>query len=149
MNGLEPFALEEILQLAFREKALLKEALTHKSYAAEAELNYDNQRLEFLGDAVLQIILTKHLFHRYPKLQEGDLTKIRSALVNQTMLAKCARTFQLGDYLLLGKGEIEQNGADRDSTISDAFCTLRMAELLSSSLNQPEFNQQRPILHNH
>ena len=124
MNGLEPFALEEILQLAFREKALLKEALTHKSYAAEAELNYDNQRLEFLGDAVLQIILTKHLFHRYPKLQEGDLTKIRSALVNQTMLAKCARTFQLGDYLLLGKGEIEQNGADRDSTISDAFEAL-------------------------
>lgn len=124
MNGLEPFALEELLKIDFHKKQYLKEALTHKSYAAEAELDYDNQRLEFLGDAVLQIILTRELFNRYPKLQEGDLTKIRSAMVNQTMLAKCARTIQLGEHLLLGKGELEQHGADRDSTISDAFEAL-------------------------
>lgn len=124
MNGLEPFALEGLLGLQFHRKQYLKEAMTHKSYAAETELDYDNQRLEFLGDAVLQIVLTRELFKRYPRLQEGDLTKIRSALVNQTTLAKCARHLSLGEHILLGKGEIEQHGADRDSTISDAFEAL-------------------------
>ena len=88
----------------FTDQKLLREALTHKSYATEFNLKYDNQRLEFLGDAVVQIVLTKHLFHRYPGLQEGDLTKIRSALVNQDTLAKFARSISLGSYLMLGRG---------------------------------------------
>ncbi len=105
----------------FTDQKLLREALTHKSYATEFNLKYDNQRLEFLGDAVVQIVLTKHLFHRYPGLQEGDLTKIRSALVNQDTLAKFARSISLGSYLMLGRGETESHGCDRDSTLSDAF----------------------------
>ena len=101
----------------FTDQKLLREALTHKSYATEFNLKYDNQRLECLGDAVVQIVLTKHLFHRYPGLQEGDLTKIRSALVNQDTLAKFARSISLGSYLMLGRGETESHGCDRDSTL--------------------------------
>ena len=88
----------------FRNPDLLREALTHKSYAAEWNVKYDNQRLEFFGDAVVQLVLTRYLFDRYPTLQEGDLTKIRSALVNQDSLAMFARSISLGDYLRLGKG---------------------------------------------
>ena len=116
--------LQRVIGIRFSDPKLLREAVTHKSYAAEFNLKYDNQRLEFLGDAVVQIILTKHLFHRYTNLQEGDLTKIRSALVNQDSLARFARSISLGDYLLLGRGEAESHGNDRDSTLSDAFEAL-------------------------
>ena len=108
----------------FREVALLREAMTHKSYATELNLDYDNQRLEFFGDAVVQLVLTKHLFYRYHGLQEGDLTKLRSALVNQDSLAVFARSIELGQYIQLGRGEIDANGGDRDSTLSDAFEAL-------------------------
>ena len=123
---------QRLLGLSFSEPALLAEAMTHKSYAAENDLKYDNQRLEFLGDAVLQIVLTKHLFHLYGELQEGALTKLRSALANQTTLALFARKLHIGDYLLLGRGELEQNGQDRDSTISDAFEALAGAIYLDA-----------------
>lgn len=113
--------LQRVLGIRFENSSLLEEALTHKSYADEHHIPYDNQRLELLGDAVVQIILTRYLFDRYPHLQEGDLTKIRSALANQDSLAALARIIQLGTYLRLGKGEIELNGQDRDSTICDAF----------------------------
>ncbi len=116
--------LQRVIGIRFNEPKLLREAMTHTSYATEFNLKYDNQRLEFLGDAVVQIILTKHLFHRYPGLQEGDLTKIRSALVNQDSLAKFARSISLGDYILLGRGETDAHGSDRDSTLSDAFEAL-------------------------
>ncbi len=121
---------ESLMQLqkrighSFREVALLREAMTHKSYATELNLDYDNQRLEFFGDAVVQLVLTKHLFYRYPELQEGDLTKLRSALVNQDSLAVFARSIELGQYIQLGRGEIDANGGDRDSTLSDAFEAL-------------------------
>ena len=123
---------QNLLGINFQESALLTEAMTHKSYAAESSLKYDNQRLEFLGDAVLQIVLTKHLYYRYPALQEGALTKLRSALANQTTLALFARTLAIGDFLRLGKGELEQNGNDRDSTLSDAFEALAGAIYLDA-----------------
>lgn len=113
--------LQRELELPFRNPALCEEALTHKSFAAEHRLKYDNQRLELLGDAVVQIVLTRYLYDRYPALQEGDLTKIRSALANQDSLASLARRISLGSYLLLGRGESELNGQDRDSTLCDAF----------------------------
>ncbi|MBR3505778.1 MAG: ribonuclease III, partial [Lentisphaeria bacterium] len=116
--------LERILGIKFRDEAVYREALTHKSFAAEHQLNYDNQRLELLGDAVVQIILTDYLYRRYKGLQEGDLTKIRSAMVNQDALAQFARDISLGSFLMLGRGELELNGQDRDSTISDAFESL-------------------------
>lgn len=100
---------------------LLREALTHRTYAVEHHLTYDNQRLEFLGDAVLEIIHTEFLFLHYPDLPEGDLTKIRSALSCETTLALIARELDLGSYLLIGNGEKECAGYERDSTLCDLF----------------------------
>ena len=105
----------------FKNIELLKEALTHRSYAVERGLKYDNQRLEFLGDAVIEIIYTEYLFNRYPKEQEGVLTKMRSALVKQGALAKLARELGLGDFLRLGRGEQEAMGRERDSSLCDLF----------------------------
>ena len=126
--------LERILGITFRDSAVYREAMTHKSFAAEHQLSYDNQRLELLGDAVVQIILTDYLYRRYKDLQEGDLTKIRSAMVNQDALAQFARDISLGSFLLLGRGELELNGQDRDSTISDAFESLIGAIYLDHGL---------------
>ena len=126
--------LERILGITFRDPAVYREAMTHKSFAAEHQLSYDNQRLELLGDAVVQIILTDYLYRRYKDLQEGDLTKIRSAMVNQDALAQFARDISLGSFLLLGRGELELNGQDRDSTISDAFESLIGAIYLDHGL---------------
>ena len=98
-----------------------KEAFTHRSFAVERRLGYDNQRLEFLGDAVLELILTEHLYHRYPDSREGELTKLRSSLVCEEMLAGFARRLELGSYLELGRGEIETMGKNRDSTLADLF----------------------------
>ncbi len=101
--------------------ARLAEALTHRSYAVENSLAYDNQRLEFLGDAVLEIVLTEYLFLLYPECDEGAMTKIRSALVREAALARLARKLELGEYLQVGRGEKESGGADRDSTLADLF----------------------------
>ena len=113
--------LAAVLRLPDEALPILREALTHRTYAVEHGLAYDNQRLEFLGDAVLEIIHTDYLYHRYPALPEGDLTKIRSALSCEAMLAKLARSMDLGTYLLIGKGEKENGGFDRDSTLADLF----------------------------
>lgn len=126
--------LQRLIARTFKNPATLKEALTHKSFAAENTLPYDNQRLEFLGDAVVQIVLTSHLFGRYPKCDEGELTKIRSALAKQESLASLAREISLGDFILLGKGESESGGQLRDSTLSDAFEALLGAIYLDAGL---------------
>ncbi|MGE4564688.1 MAG: ribonuclease III [Victivallaceae bacterium] len=99
----------------------LREALTHRSYSVENNLSYDNQRLEFLGDAVLEIILTDHLYFRYPDADEGELTRMRSALVREPALAELARKLELGTFLMTGRGEQEAGGAERDSTLADLF----------------------------
>jgi len=126
--------LERILGIKFGNESVYREALTHKSFAAEHQLTYDNQRLELLGDSVVQIILTDYLYKRYRNLQEGDLTKIRSAMVNQDALAQFARDISLGSFLMLGRGELELHGQDRDSTISDAFESLMGAIYLDKGL---------------
>lgn len=105
----------------FNNKDLLKEALTHRSYAVEHGLKYDNQRLEFLGDAVIEILLTEYLFNRYRDEQEGILTKMRSAIVKQGTLAQLARELGFGDFLRMGKGEKDAMGSERDSTLCDLF----------------------------
>ena len=126
--------LERILGIRIGDEAVYREAMTHKSFAAEHQLSYDNQRLELLGDAVVQIILTDYLYKRYRDLQEGDLTKIRSAMVNQDALAQFARDISLGSFLMLGRGELELHGQDRDSTISDAFESLLGAVYLDQGI---------------
>ena len=100
---------------------ILREALTHRTYAVEHALKYDNQRLEFLGDAVLEMITTEVLYQRYPEMPEGDMTKIRSAFSCETTLSDFARKLDLGRYLLVGKGEKETGGNRRNSTLADLF----------------------------
>lgn len=113
--------LQKTIGYSFKNPNLLKRALTHRSYTVERELDYDNQRLEFLGDAVIEILLSEHLFVRYQKLDEGELTKMRAALAQQDTLARLARELRYGDYIRLGKGETECRGGWRDSTLADAF----------------------------
>lgn len=126
--------LKKTLGIAFREPHLLKEALTHRSYAVENKLDYDNQRLEFLGDAVLEIILTDYLFALYPDADEGILTKMRSALAQQDAIARLARRLELGGYMYIGRGEAGSGGADRDSTLCDLFEAVLGAGYLDAGL---------------
>lgn len=116
------------------ERALFLEAMTHKSYSAENNLKYDNQRLEFLGDAVLQILLTEYLYLRYPEEQEGQLTKMRSALVRQEAFAKLAKDMHLDEFMRMGRGELRNNGQSRKSTLCDAFEALAGAIYLNAGL---------------
>ena len=103
----------------FQNPLLLKQAMTHSSYANEhkAKGYHDNERLEFLGDAVLEVVSSEFLFRNYPALPEGDLTKLRASIVCEPTLALCARALDLGDFLLLGKGEEHTGGRKRDSIV--------------------------------
>ena len=112
MEAKNPLGIERILQYKFTNKNLLEEALRHSSFVnelGEAQLR-DNERLEFLGDAVLNLIVGHILMHRYPELKEGDLSRSRANLVNESQLAKMARSFELGSYIQLGKGENQTHG---------------------------------------
>ncbi|MBQ9787126.1 MAG: ribonuclease III [Lentisphaeria bacterium] len=126
--------LAEKLAIPPEKCQLLREALTHRTYAVENALGYDNQRLEFLGDAVLEIVLTEDLYLRYPELPEGDLTKIRSALSCEGTLAMLARQLELGSYLLIGNGEKECAGYNRDSTLCDLFEAVLGAVYLAKGM---------------
>ncbi len=104
----------------FANQALLAEALTHTTYANENPGARPNQRLEFLGDSVVGLIVAGYLYERFPDLPEGDLTKIRAAVVCEPTLAARSRTLQVGQYLRFGRGE-SVTGRDRDSILADAF----------------------------
>lgn len=103
---------------------MLNAAFTHRSFAAENNLDYDNQRLEFLGDAVIELILSAYLFRLYPDAKEGAMTAMRSALVREETLADLARKLKLGQMLKIGRGERELQGNKRDSTLADLFEAL-------------------------
>ncbi len=118
-------ALQTRLGHQFREPALLLLALTHPSIAHEAGTNTEhNQRLEYLGDAVLQLALSRELYDRYPQHDEGPLTKIRAQLVNQVSLAEQGRALGLGEHLILSRGEQLNGGRERPSIIADAYEAL-------------------------
>ena len=114
--------LEQIIGYTFRNKKLLKQALTHSSYANEKKLGKlgCNERLEFLGDAVLELVSSDVLYAKFPQIPERELTKKRASLVCEPSLAYCARQFDLPKYLLLGRGEDMTGGRMRDSIVSDA-----------------------------
>lgn len=103
---------------------MLSAAFTHRSFASENNLDYDNQRLEFLGDAVLELILSAHLFRLYPDAKEGAMTAMRSALVREETLANLARHLKLGQMIKIGRGERELQGNKRNSTLADLFEAL-------------------------
>jgi ribonuclease-3 len=128
-------ALEKRIEYRFRKKALLEAALTHPSYRYETpEAEADNQRLEFLGDAVLGLLAADILMEKNPQAAEGDLTKLKSAISSGTALASAARSLGLGEHLRLGKGEAASGGANRDSNLEDALEALLGAVWLDGGL---------------
>lgn len=126
--------LEQKIEYTFTNKALLMEALTHSSYSNEGKAENNNERMEFLGDAVLGIVSAQYLFERFPDLPEGKLSKMRSSLVCTSSLSNFARELELGSYLLLGKGEQNSGGADRDSILENAFEALIAAIYLDGGM---------------
>jgi ribonuclease III len=123
LSGISFFELEQQIQYFFKNKDFLVESLQHSSWVNEnPEKNLrDNERLEFLGDAVVNLVVATCLMDKFPDLNEGDLSRIRANLVNETQLADLARGLELGPYLLLGKGELLTNGREKNSILADAF----------------------------
>jgi ribonuclease-3 len=113
--------LESTLGHKFRDTGLLERALAHRSYCAEHPDTLSNERLEFLGDAVLGLIVTDYMFDEYPEMPEGELAKLRASVVNSEVLADVAREVGLGTALLLGKGEDTSGGRDKPSILADAM----------------------------
>ncbi len=129
--------LEERIGYKFRNSLLLAEALTHPSLGHETqERHFDNQRLEFLGDAVLQLVITEHLFRHFGGEPEGKLTKLRSRLVSRDTLRAHAAVLDLGRHLLMGRGEEASGGRERVSTLADAFEALIGAIYLDSNFEE-------------
>ena len=127
--------LETIIGYKFKHPELLETALTHTSYANETRPPVKhNERLEFLGDSVLQIVSADYLFHAYADRPEGDLTRIRSSLVSEGALFQFAQEIHLGDYLRLGRGEEHCGGRTRPSVVSDAFEALIAALYLDGGM---------------
>ena len=118
--------LEEKIKYRFKDQLLLKQALTHSSYANERKINkiHDYERLEFLGDAVLELVSSEFLYVNHTTMPEGEMTKLRSSFVCEQALAYCAREIALGEYLFLGKGEETTGGRNRDSIIADVMEAL-------------------------
>ncbi|MBU9735873.1 ribonuclease III [Diplocloster agilis] len=142
MNQEDFKELEDRIGYCFQDAALLRQAMTHSSYSNEHRLNRltNNERLEFLGDAVLEIITSEFLYRKYDTLPEGDLTKMRASIVCEQTLAFCTREIELGKYLLLGKGEDMTGGRERSSIVSDAMEALIGAIYLDGGFaNAKEF----------
>jgi ribonuclease-3 len=123
------------LRIRFRDDGLRHMALTHRSYAFENALQETNERLEFLGDAVLGIVITDLAYRQFPDLSEGELAKLRAATVNMTTLAEVARELGLGELVLLGKGEEMSGGRDKPSILADAMEAVLGAVYLDRGLN--------------
>lgn len=127
--------LEDLIDYKFNDRSLMVEALTHSSYANERhDGTACNERMEFLGDAVLSIVTAQFLFEKFPNLPEGKLSKLRSSLVCTQSLSSFARQIELGSFLLLGKGEMASGGADRPSILEDAFEALIAAIYLDGGM---------------
>ena len=122
--------LEGELGHRFTDRELLQRALMHRSFAAESDIAESYERLEFLGDAVLQLAVTNYLFGTYPDMAEGEMAKVRAAVVNEQILARIARGIDLGPALLLGRGEEMTGGRDKDSILSDVVESLLGAVFL-------------------
>lgn len=133
MNILE---LEKRIGYSFKNEKLMEEALTHSSYSNERrkESRKNNERLEFLGDSVLGIVISDYLFKNYPDMPEGELTKIRSKIVCETTLGECSRAIMLGEFMFFGKGEEMTGGRDRTSILADAYEALIAAIYMDGGL---------------
>ena len=123
---------------SFHNLLILDQALTHSSYANEnkAKHGYYNERLEFLGDAILDLVVGEYLFLQYPHMPEGELSKARASVVSEAPLAAVCATFDMGDYILLGKGELASGGRKRASILADAFEAVVGAIYIDSSYEE-------------
>ncbi|MCL2396856.1 MAG: ribonuclease III [Defluviitaleaceae bacterium] len=115
--------LEEIIGYNFKNREVLEQALVHSSYINEHKLNplANNERLEFLGDAVLELITSEYIFTIFPDMPEGEMTKLRASVVCESTLSSCARSRNFGSFLKMGKGEMANGGQRRDSILCDTF----------------------------
>lgn len=140
--------LEQKIAYQFQDRKLLRRALTHSSYANEMKINkYDNyERLEFLGDAVLELVSSDFLFQEREETSEGELTRLRASMVCEPALAYCARDISLERYILLGKGEEATGGRNRDSIISDVMEAVIGAIYLDGGLSEASAFIHRFIL---
>ena len=140
--------LEVKIGYEFKKKELLLQALTHSSFSNEQKINKlkDYERLEFLGDAVLELLSSRFFFDTYPDMSEGEMTRLRSSMVCEPALAFCARELSLGDFILLGKGEEATGGRKRDSIISDVMEAVIGAVYLDGGIGEAEKFIHRYIL---
>jgi ribonuclease-3 len=137
IRSIDVHPLEERVGYKFRNPLLLAEALTHPSLGHETQQrHFDNQRLEFLGDAILQLVITEYLFGHFKDQPEGQLTKLRSRLVSRDALKAHAAAIDLGQFLLMGRGEEASGGRARTSTLADAFEALIGAIFLDGGLEE-------------
>lgn len=128
--------LDRALGVSFRDPGLRQAAVTHRSYAFEQGLTTTNERLEFLGDSVLGLVVTDMAYRSYPDMPEGQLAKLRAAIVNMQALADVARSLGIGDVVLLGKGEEQSGGRDKASILADALEAVFGAVYLDLGLDQ-------------
>lgn len=140
--------LEEKIGYVFKRKELLKQALTHSSFSNEQKINKlaNYERLEFLGDAVLELLSSQFFFENYPEMSEGEMTRLRSSMVCEPALAFCARDISLGQYILLGKGEEATGGRQRDSITSDVMEAVIGAIYLDGGFEQADRFVKKYIL---
>jgi ribonuclease-3 len=124
--------LQQQMNIRFHNASLLREAFTHSSYTNEHKSSTHNERIEFLGDAVLQLAVAQYLYRTYPQWSEGKLTFIRSAIVREQALCQLAQKLSLGEYMILGKGEASTGGRERPSLLANVFEALVGAIYLDS-----------------
>ena len=147
LDGYTMDVLEQRIGYCFHNKALLKQALTHSSYTNEQKINKTEnyERIEFLGDAVLELVSSDFLFREHPDVPEGELTKMRASMVCEPSLAFCARDLELGQFMLLGKGEENTGGRRRDSITSDGMEAMIGAIYLDGGMEAAERHIMRFI----
>ena len=140
--------LEERIGYKFQNRKLLQQALTHSSFSNEQKIRktQDYERLEFLGDAVLELVSSEFLFHTHKNVSEGDLTRLRASMVCETSLAFCARELEIGLFMRLGKGEEGTGGRQRESIIADAMEAVTGAIYLDGGFEQAKAFVNRFIL---
>lgn len=140
--------LEQKIGYEFKDRTLLRQALTHSSFSNEQKINKmeNYERLEFLGDAVLELLSSQFFFERYPSWKEGQLTRVRSSMVCEPALAFCARDIELQDFILLGKGEEATGGRGRDSIVSDVMEAVLGAIYLDGGFDEAKRFVHRFIL---
>lgn len=129
--------LENELSYSFKDEEILNISLTHSSYAHERNIE-SNERIEYLGDAVLELMVSNYIYKKNPTLKEGELTKLRASIVCESSLAAMARKINLGKFIFLGRGEIQNKGYERDSILADTFEAVIGAVYLDSNYYEAE-----------